>query len=164
MHWAGGCISQDALGRGIVYPSMHWAGGVYPSMHWQEGVYPGGCVLRGVCLWDVCPGVICPGGCLPRRCLPEGCLPQDLFLPRGLCGLPRRCLLRGCMPPGTRGRHCPLDQGTPPRPETDIPQDQRQTPLTRGRQPPSPILRNTVNKRVLRILLECILVAYFVMR
>ena len=25
----GGCISKHALGRGGVYPSMHWAGGVY---------------------------------------------------------------------------------------------------------------------------------------
>ena len=34
-------VSQHALDRGCVYPSMHWAGGVYPSMHWA-----------GVCVWQ----------------------------------------------------------------------------------------------------------------
>ena len=31
MHWVGVCVSQHALGRGGVYPSMHWAGGVCPA-------------------------------------------------------------------------------------------------------------------------------------
>ena len=41
-----GGVSQHALGRGWVYPSMHWAGRcVYPSMHSAEkGVCPGVCV------------------------------------------------------------------------------------------------------------------------
>ena len=54
-------VSQHALHRGCVYPSMHWAGGVYPSMHWA-----GGCLARGVSAWGGCllGGVVCWGGCL----------------------------------------------------------------------------------------------------
>ena len=44
MHWAVGCVSQHALGRGciltctgqgVVYPSMHWAGSCLPGGVWQ---------------------------------------------------------------------------------------------------------------------------------
>ena len=53
-------VSQHALGRGCVYPSMHWAGGcVYPSMHWA-----GGCIPACTGQWG---GLL--SGCLPRGCV-----------------------------------------------------------------------------------------------
>ena len=64
-------VSQLALGRGCVYPSMHWAEGCLPrgvcpgGSAQGGGLTRGGCVSaqRGVCLpWRVCPG----GVCLPR--------------------------------------------------------------------------------------------------
>ena len=47
MHWAGGCVSQNALGRGGVYPSMHLAGVV--SAQWDvPGGYLAATTLRTV--------------------------------------------------------------------------------------------------------------------
>ena len=65
MHWAGGCVSQHALGReGVcVYPSINW-GCVSQHALGREGVCPGGCLSR----WRGClSGGVCPGGCLPGR-------------------------------------------------------------------------------------------------
>ena len=43
------------------YPSMHRVGVVYPSMHWAGGVCPGG-VCRGCLPSGVCPGGSAGGG------------------------------------------------------------------------------------------------------
>ena len=64
MHWARGCVSQDALGREVSA---------------QRGVCPGVSTQRGVC----------PGGALPVDVYPEGficlgvsalwCLPMGMW-------------------------------------------------------------------------------------
>ena len=64
MHWAEGCVSQHALGRGVSAQR-----GCLPG----EGVYPGVCVCPG---GVSAQGVSAWGGCLPRGvCLPGGCIP-----------------------------------------------------------------------------------------
>ena len=40
MHWAGLCVSQHALGRGMYIPACTGQRGAYPSMHWAEGSLP----------------------------------------------------------------------------------------------------------------------------
>ena len=101
--WAGGYVSQHALGRGV-YPSKHWAG-----VSAQGGVCLGGVCLgvsaQGVSAWWVCPGGCLPGGCLSKGCLPRGCLPGGCLPREGVClgGLPRGCGRHP--PPRTKGRH-----------------------------------------------------------
>ena len=76
MHWAGGCVSQHALGReGDVCASQYTLGVCIPActgqgrcLSWgvdgqMEGVSAQGVSARG----GVCPGGCLPGGCLPGR-------------------------------------------------------------------------------------------------
>ena len=76
MHWAGGCVSQHALGKGVCIPACTG----------QGSVCPGGCLPRGVSA----QGGVCPGGCLPiggvcLGCLPGGCLPMVVSAQGGVC-------------------------------------------------------------------------------
>ena len=71
-------------------------------------------------------------------------------------------------PPGPR-RTPPPDQADPPGPDRHPPWDQgepplqtRQTPPDQADPPPGRTLQHTVNERPVRILLECILVLYFI--
>ena len=61
MHWAGGCVSQNARGRG-----MSADGGVCPGEMSAQGVSAQG---------DVCPGGVCQGDVRRGGCLPVGCNP-----------------------------------------------------------------------------------------
>ena len=90
-------VSQYALGRGCVYPSMHWAGRMCIASQHAMGRE---CLLRGV---------VCPGECLPKGCLTgsvrlggvcQGVSAWEVF-GQGVSaqgGLPRGCLPRGCLP------------------------------------------------------------------
>ena len=73
-------VSQHALRRGV-YPSMHWAGRCVS----QHALGKGLCLPRGVSDWSVCPhpigeggevavwlGRFCPGGVWPGGYLPRG--------------------------------------------------------------------------------------------
>ena len=65
------------------------------------------------------------------------------------------CPQRGVCPSACCDAHTPgPEAGTPPRPEAGSPQNQRQAPPPREQC----MLRDTGNKRAVRILLECILV------
>ena len=75
MHWAGGCVSQHALGRGLSAQGVSAQDGVYWGGVCPGGVYPGWCLSRG-CL---------PRGCLPRGCLPRGYLPRRVSAQEGVC-------------------------------------------------------------------------------
>ena len=46
-------VSQHALCRWGVYPSIHWAGGVCPGGYLSGGYLPGGCLPGG--LWQTPP-------------------------------------------------------------------------------------------------------------
>ena len=56
MHWAGGCVSQHALGRGVCIPA---------------------CTGQGV---------VCPGGCLNRRVSARGVSAEGMCLPQCMLG------------------------------------------------------------------------------
>ena len=106
----GVCVSQHALGRGCVYPSMHWAGGVYiPAYTGQGGVYPSMHWAGGVC-----QGGVCPGGCLPRGMSVQGVSVGGVSVQgvSALGGLARGvsaqggCVCRGCVPGGVCAGGC----------------------------------------------------------
>ena len=72
----GGCVSQHALGRRAVYPSMHWAGGcTCPGSVPTQRVY----LLRGGV--PVQGGVLAQGGCLPREVCLAGGTCQGVCIP-----------------------------------------------------------------------------------
>ena len=84
MHWAGVCVSQHALGRGVS----------------AQGVCAWGC--RGVCTGvvsvrgDVCPGVgVCPRGLSAQRVYTPQIL-QDMVNKRAICILLECILLLEC--------------------------------------------------------------------
>ena len=109
----------------------------------------------------------------PKTKFTKVIISQVSVCPQG--GLPN-CML-GYHPPGTRGRHPPGQTPpsgqtppgqTAPGPETDTPPPPGQTPLGKhapsgqttplGRHPLHSACWDTVNKRAVRIPLECILV------
>ena len=85
MHWAGGCVSQHALGRRVsAWGIPAW--GVYlpRGCNCVGGVPAGGYLPRVVYLPGgfTCPGGVPAGGCrstCPGGCLPGGCLPLVLW-------------------------------------------------------------------------------------
>ena len=107
----------------------------------QVSVCPGGGGIFQHALGRGCiPACIGQWGCESQHALDRGeCLPRRVSAQGGVC-LGDVCS-EGCLPSGI--------WADPMRPEADPP-DQRQTP-------PQWILRDTVNKRAVRIPLECIL-------
>ena len=66
-------VSQHALGRVCVYPSMYWAGGCVSQHALGRGVCPGGCLAGGVSAVGVSAQGVSALGCLPGGCLPGEC-------------------------------------------------------------------------------------------
>ena len=100
MHGQGVCVSQHALGRECVYPSMHWAGGVSQHALHRGCVYPTMHWARGVCI-PACTG----WGGVSQHALDRGCLPRGVFAQgEGVCP---GGVADTTHPPRTRGRHPP---------------------------------------------------------
>ena len=83
MHWAGGCVSQHALGREDVCQ---------------------GCLPRGVSAWGCLPWGVCPGEGVSTQ--GRGCLP------RGGGVYPGGMSAQGVSDQGVYGRHPPVNRMT----------------------------------------------------
>ena len=83
----------SCTGQGCVYPSMHWAGGCVSQHALGKGVSAqGGVCPLGVSAWGVCLGGVCPWWCLSKGVSVQG-VSAEGCLPRGVsASSPERCI------------------------------------------------------------------------